>query len=134
MADSDNSQARSGGVFNSLRRMVRTIAATLHNRVELLVVELQEEGIRFIGALLLVGFTLLLSGLALIMGMFTILLAAGEEHRLLAACIMTVMLLTGAVGSGLWLSVRLRNWSAFPGTRQELRKDREWLQSNTTET
>jgi len=132
--DADNQPGRLGGIFNSVKRLIRTAAATLHNRVELFAIELQEEGIRFVGALLLVGLTLLLSGLTLIMGMFTVLLAVSEEHRLLAGIIMTLLLLASALGCGLWLNARLRHWSAFPATRAELRKDREWLQSNTTET
>lgn len=129
----DNSETRPVGVLHSLRRLVRTLAATVHNRCELLFVELQEEGIRFVGCLLLAGSILLFSGLALIIGMFTVLLAVGEEHRLMAAMIMTSVLLAAAVGSALWLVSKLKNWSAFAGTRAELRKDREWLQSNNSE-
>lgn len=132
--DADNQSGHTGSVLDSVKRLVRTLAATVHNRVELLVVEIQEEGARFIGALLLAGVVMLFSGLALIMGMFTVLLAVGEEQRVLAAALMTGALLAGAVGAALWLAVRLKNWSAFPGTREELRKDRECLQSNTTET
>jgi len=132
--DTDSQPGQPSGILNSLRRMVHTVAATAQNRFELFVVELQEEGIRFVGALLLAGFTVLLSGLALIMGMFTVLLAVSEENRLLAGIIMTSLLVVGALGSALWLATRLKDWSAFSATRTELRKDREWLQSNTTET
>jgi len=130
---SDNPEGRSG-VFDSVKRLARTIAATVHNRVELLVVELQEEGVRLVGILLLVGALILFSGLSLIMAMFTVLFAVSEEHRLAAAIIMTLSMLAGAVGSALWLASRLKNWSAFSGTRAELRKDREWLRSNHSET
>ena len=132
--ESDSAEGREVGVFGSVKRMARTIAGTVHNRVELLVLEMQEEGIRLVGTLLLVGAVVLFSGLGLIMGMFTILLAVGEENRFTAAIIMTAALLVGAGGSALWLKTRLKNWSAFSGTRAELRKDREWLQSNNTET
>lgn len=132
--ESDNSQNRPGSVLDSLKRVIGAFASTIHNRIELLIVELQEEGIRFVGALLLVGFTMLLSGLALIMGMFTVLFAVSEENRLAAAIIMTAALFLGAVSCAITLATRLKTWSAFSGTRAELRKDREWLQSNTTET
>jgi uncharacterized membrane protein YqjE len=131
--ESDHSEGQRGGVLSSVKRLVGTIAATVHNRIELLVVELQEEGVRLVGTLLLAGAVVLFSGLALIVGMFTILLAVSEEHRLTAAIVMTLVLLAAAAGSALWLSTRLKNWSAFSGTRAELRKDREWLQSNPSE-
>jgi len=130
----DNPEGQPAGVFGSVKRLGRTIASTVHNRVELLVLELQEEGIRLVGTLLLAGSVLLFSGLGIIIGMFTILFAVSEEHRMTAAIIMTLALLAGAVGSALWLAARLKNWSAFSGTRNELRRDREWLQSNNSET
>jgi uncharacterized membrane protein YqjE len=126
----DTPEGRQGGLFSSVKRLVGTLASTLHNRAELFAVELQEEGMRLVGTLLLAGAIVLFSGLAMIVGIFAMLLAVGEEHRFAAAIIMTLILLTGAAGSAWWLALRLKNWSAFPGTRAELRKDREWLQSN----
>jgi len=130
--DADN-QSPTPSLMDSIKRLARTASATVQNRVELFTLELQEEGIRAVGALLLTGFILLFSGLALIMGMFTVLLAVSEEHRLLAATLMTLALLIAAAGSGWWLWTKLNNWSAFSGTRAELRKDREWLQSKHPE-
>lgn len=132
MSDDDNKSGGAGGILDSVKRLGGTIAATVHSRAELFVIELQEEGVRFVGALLLAGFIMLLSGLALIMGMFAVLLSVGEEHRLLAAVIMTATLLAGAAGAAVWLMSKLKRWSAFSATRAELRKDREWLQSSTT--
>ena len=127
--DADN-QSPASGLIDSIRRLARTAAATVQNRMELFTLELQEEGIRAVGALLLAGFILFFSGLALIMGMFTILLAVAPEHRVLAGSIMTLILIATAAVTAFWLRSRLTNWSAFPSTRAELHKDKEWLQSN----
>lgn len=130
MPEDNPSEAQQPGLIDTIKRLARTLAATVHNRVELLVLEFQEEGIRLVGALLLAGFTVLFTGLGLIMGMFTILLAVAPEQRATAALIMTLALLALAIAAGVWLWSRLKNWSAFSGTRAELRKDKEWLQSN----
>jgi len=115
-------------------RLTRTFTATVYNRVELLGLELQEEGIRFLGTLLLAGVLLSCSALALVMVILTIIISVGEENRLAAAIITTVVLLAGAASSGACLVWRLKNWSPFSATRDELRKDHEWMQSNDSET
>jgi uncharacterized membrane protein YqjE len=126
--DADNPPGR--GVLDSLRSLARTTVATVHNRVELFVLEFQEEGTRFVGVLLLAGTVLMFCGLAMIMGMFTVLVSIDEQRRPLVALIMTLFLLGGAGMAATWLWVKLKSWSAFSGTRSELHKDREWLQSN----
>jgi len=123
-------KAPPAGLLDSVKRMARTAAAIVHNRVELLAVEIQEEGARFVGLLLLVGAVIVCSGLGLIMVTVTILCAVSDEHRVMAALIIAVTCLLGAVASAIGLHYRLKNWSAFSGTRDELRKDREWLQPN----
>lgn len=130
MSEDAPSEAQQPGLIDTVKRLARTLAATVHNRVELLTLEFQEEGIRLVGALLLAGFTVLFSGLGLIMSMFTILLVVAPEQRGTAALIMTLVLLALAVAAAFWLWTRLKNWSAFAGTRAELRKDKEWLQSH----
>ena len=127
--DADN-QSPAPGLIDSIKRVARTAGATVQNRMELFTLELQEEGIRAVGALLLSGVILLFSGLALIMGMFTILLAVAPEHRVLAGSIMTLILIATAAVAAFWLRKRLKTWSAFTSTRAELHKDKEWLQSN----
>jgi uncharacterized membrane protein YqjE len=122
------------GVTASAKRFVRTLVATVHNRIELLVVELQEEGIRFVSVLLLAGAIGIFSLLTLVMLTFTVLFAVGEEHRLAAALIITGVYLLGAAGAAWALVVRLKNWSAFSATRAELRKDRTWLQGDHSDT
>jgi uncharacterized membrane protein YqjE len=130
MSDDTDNQVPAHSMLESIKRLARTAAATFQNRIELFVVELQEEGTRLIGVLLLVGIVLLFCGLALIMGMFSVLLFIDEQHRPWAALIMAMVMLAGAGIAGARLWSKLKNWSAFSDTRAELQKDREWLQSN----
>ena len=50
----DPQSEHSSGLFASLKRMGRSVLAMAENRIELFLVELQDERVRFIGALLLV--------------------------------------------------------------------------------
>ena len=128
MSDDTDNPAPTRGVLDSIKSLARTAVATFHNRVELFVLEFQEESTRFLGVLLLAGTVLLFCGLALIMGMFAVLLLVNEQHRPMAALIMTFVMLGGAGIAAARLWAKLKNWSAFSSTRAELQKDREWLQ------
>lgn len=117
------------GVIVSIKRLLRNSVAIVHNRIELFAVELQEERARFLGVLLLAAIITVLALLTLVMLTFTILLAVGEGNRFLAAVIITIVYFVATVTGGLALRARLKNWSMFAATRDELRKDRAWLES-----
>ena len=116
------------------KRLLRLIAAVVNNRIELLAVELQEEGSRLVGALVLAAVVVVFCLLTLVMLTFTIVLAAGEEHRLAAAVGTTLVYLAAALTASWRLRVKLKNWSPFSATLNELRKDRAWLEGKETET
>lgn len=112
----------------SLRQTASTLLAIGENRVELFLVELQEERQQVLSALLLAAgaFVFLLLALALV----TITVAAlfWDTHR-------TIALLTMGgiyVAAGGWLSwrlhLRIQQWESFSATLTELKKDRQWLQ------
>jgi uncharacterized membrane protein YqjE len=61
MAEGDHS----GGLFSSVRRVADTCVSSVHNRVELLAVELQEEKIRLVRLLLWTGAALFAAFLAI---------------------------------------------------------------------
>jgi uncharacterized membrane protein YqjE len=119
------------GLMASLKRLLRTIAATVRNRVELIAVELQEERLRLVDVLLLAAVVVVSGLLTLIMLTFTVLLLVGEEHRLAAAAIITGVYLLVTLGVFWRLRTKLKNWQAFSATRAELRKDCAWLDSDS---
>lgn len=124
----------SPGPLATAKRLLRLIVAVVNNRIELLAVELREEGSRLVGALVLAAAVVVFCLLTLVMLTFTIVLAAGEEHRLAAAIGTTVVYLAAALASSWRLRVKLKNWSPFSATLNELRKDRAWLEGKETET
>lgn len=120
----------SGGLVDSLRRMFATLLAIVHTRVELLTTELEEEIQRAVGILLWALAAMFFAGLTVIMLAMTILIVAWDEHRVLAASLITVafLVLTAAAG----LVARQRFQSRQPllsATLEEFRKDRDALEA-----
>jgi uncharacterized membrane protein YqjE len=119
---------QSESLVGSLRRAASTVLAIGENRVELFLVELQEERQQVLSTLLLaaaaVGFLLL--ALTLLTG--TVLLFFWDTHRL-AALVGLGGFYTVVGGWFSWrLRVRLQQWESFSATLAELKKDHEWLQ------
>jgi uncharacterized membrane protein YqjE len=119
------------GLLATLRRLGATVLAILHNRLELLAVELQEERVRLVHALLLAAAVAAL-------GCFTLAAAATALfivvwHRWGAPGLLGLSAL-GLLGTLLlyWrLRVRLQNWRLLSGTLAELKKDRESLENKS---
>ena len=116
------------GIFDSLRALLDTILAILHNRAELVTTELEEEVTRLIGVLLwaLVAVFSVIIG-ATFLG-YMALLAVPEQYRSLTAAGLGLLFLVVA-GIG-YLSIRkiLRaKPRPFDATLREFEKDRDQL-------
>ena len=115
------------GIQAAAERLLRTVVAVVHNRVELLVVEAQEAQLRLFSLLLVIAATIMCGLMTQVMLALAIVLAVGQEHRVAAAAVITGFYLL-ATSIFYWrLRIKLKNWSAFSATQAELRKDREWL-------
>ena len=127
MADQAPGEPRPGFVA-SVRRLLRTLVAIVHNRVELVAAEFQEELARLTALLIyaLAGLLALAIGLALVA--VTLLLAIAPQYRVLASAILALLFLAAAGGA--WLGVRrivrAKPW-AFDATPTELEKDHTQL-------
>jgi uncharacterized membrane protein YqjE len=115
------------GLLASFKRLLLTIVGIVRNRIELFAVELQEERLRLLNAVLLAAVVVVFGLLTLVMLTFTLLYLAGEEHRLAAAAAMTVVYLLVTLGAFWRLRTKLKNWQMFSATRTELQKDCAWL-------
>ena len=97
-------------------------------RLELLLVELQEERWRLFDALLLAGAVLILAGMTLMVGTITLVVVCLKAERL-DVLIALVLLYLAATIICLWrLRVRLKNWAPFSATLGELKKDKACLE------
>ena len=115
------------GVFASLGRLLKAVFAIAHNRLELLLVEAQEERWRFFDALLLAGVVLILALMTLMAATITIVVVCVEAGRLDLVVALVLLYLAATILSFWRLRVRLKNWAPFSGTLAELKKDKACL-------
>lgn len=119
------------GIVDSLKSLVGTAVELVHTRVELVTTELQEEMHRIASVLLWGVIAVFFGGLFVLMVACTIIIAAGEEHRLTAALVMTGVFLAILVTALVILKSRLSAGSRLMGaTRDELRADLDALRTS----
>src|SRR5690349_5269316 len=128
MADASVNRPR-GGLLHSVKSLLATLVGIVHNRLELIATELQEE-IERVALLLLWGaVALFFAFLGIAFAGLLIVIAVGEEHRLLAAgLIAALFLLTAVVAAVLAARQIAAKPRPFHASLNELAKDRELLQ------
>lgn len=118
------------GVLAALRRLTGNAVALLHTRLELLIVEIEEERTRFVRIVVLS----VIAGFFLSIGVVTltifIILLAWETHGLLAAGLLAALYF----GIGIALALTVRKLSKarsklFSSSLAELKRDRDELAS-----
>ncbi len=118
---------RRAGILASLRRLLQTVLAIAQNRLELLLVEMQEERWRFFDALLLAGAVLILAAMTLMVVTITLVVVCVEANRLDLLVAMMVLFLVATIVSIWRIRTRLKNWAPFSGTLAELKRDKACL-------
>lgn len=115
-------------MFESLRQLLSQLLALLQVRVELLTTELSGEVRRAAVILVWAAVALLFGALGMLMVTVTILLAFWEQHRLLAAGLVTLLFFAVAA-LALWQVVRrVRGRKPLlAASLEELRRDRAVL-------
>lgn len=127
MEESTASLSQLGAASKQLARRLLTIG---ENRLELLMVEVQEERERLLRAIVL---ALGAAALGLLAGIaFTGLIVVLFWSRSPAFVFLALMAVYAAASVLLYqkLSLLLRDWKNFPATVDQLRKDRECLDKN----
>jgi uncharacterized membrane protein YqjE len=121
----------SGGIFASLGRLLKTAFALAQNRLELLLVEWQEERWRLLQVLFLAGVVLTLAWMTLLVVTVTVVVLCLRANRFDLLAALTLLCLAATLIS-LWrLRARLKNWASFSATLAELRKDKAcWDKEN----
>src|ERR1017187_961171 len=115
------------GVFESLGRLLKTVIVIAHNRLELLLVEVQEERWRFFNALLLAGVVLILALMTLMAATITIVVVCVKADRLDLVVALVLLYLAATIFSFWRLRNRLKKWAPFSATLAELKKDKACL-------
>lgn len=121
------------GLFASTKGLLGTAVTLLHNRLELLGVELAEERLRLVSLLAYGGaaFLCIAAGLIFLAIFLTVLL--WESSRLLALGVFSALFLGAGVASlMLAMSLARSGSKLFSASLAELRRDRDALANNDT--
>lgn len=117
------------GLLGSLRRLLDTGLGLAQNRLELFVVELQEEKLRFAELLMLICALMAVGLLALTMLTLTVVLVFWDNGRLPALIALSAVYIGGAIWLGCLVRARLHaSPKPFGASLGELEKDRKWTQ------
>jgi len=116
------------GLFRTLRRLGSIVLAILQNRLELLVVELQEERLRLFDALLLTAFVVALGFLTVAIATTAVLIVVWNQYGVIGLLAVSGFALVSTLFAYWRLRVRLKNWPLLSATLAELRKDRACLE------
>jgi uncharacterized membrane protein YqjE len=120
----------SGGLFSSVRRVADTCVSSIHNRVELLALELQEEKIRLVRLLLWTGAALFAAFLAITVITIAVVFLVPDDKRTIALIGFGVIYALVAVVLAVKLRGEVRNAPPpLADTLSELKKDLQSLRS-----
>ena len=105
--------------------------AIFHNRAELLMLEIQEERERArLMVFLAAGVGIF--GMMAALTITALIACAAAAHLLTALIILAAVYLCGAVFFFIKFAQASKNWEMFRDTRDQLQKDREWLENKVT--
>jgi len=120
------------GVMDAAKRMLATIIALVHTRLELFTTEIEEEIQRAASILLWALVALFFGSLAVLMIAVTVLIVFWDNNRVLVACLITgtFIVLTGVFA--MLARARLKSKARFmEASIEELKRDREALERGT---
>ena len=126
----DETEQPSFSLSGSLRSIGNTLLGTLQNRIDLLVLELQEEKHWLVATILWAGAAMFFCGLAIIFVAVTVVWLVPETARpwVLGVFSAIFILLAASGVAGLRRLLREKP-SAFSESVSELKKDIEWIRS-----
>jgi len=124
----DDPLSSSPGVITAARELLDGVLGSVHDRLELLAVEVQEEKFRLIQSFLWLGAVFFTGMLALLFLSLTFIYCCQGTARMVALLVVTAVYLLGAIV--LILGARrhfAREPRAFDATLREIARDRECI-------
>lgn len=118
----DEPQQDPGGLLATGRRILRLIGSLAHSRLDLILVELKEERIRVVDALLFAVLGVVCAVMALVLFTFT-LVVIFWDHGVLVLVVLTLVYGGAASAAFLTLRDRLRRWETLSATLEQFKKD-----------
>jgi len=124
-------QEKKPGIIASVRRLLKTVAAIAENRIELFLLEWQEERWRLFEALILAGIVLLLALMTLMVATVAVVVICISTGHLGLVVALGLVYLIATVACAWRLRSRMKNWAPFTGTLGEIKKDRACLEEKS---
>ena len=126
----ETTSATGSELGGAAKRITQRTFVIVENRLQLLLIEMQEERERILCAIwlaLAAGACGLLAGVA-----FTVIIAVAlwDRSPILALLVLALLYLAAAVFMYRLLVHLQRNWQSLPSTLEQLKKDRECLEKN----
>ena len=122
-----DTQQTEGGLLGSVKQMLQTASQLLESRVELFLLELKEERVRLVAALLLALAVGICALMTVVLVTFTIVIVFWDTYRIPVLVVLTIAYAAGAAGAFISLRRRLRRWQAFSASLEQIKKDRACL-------
>jgi uncharacterized membrane protein YqjE len=119
----DEAPSGEGGMFSTVTRLLQRLRDTAELRLELFLLELKEERVRLVDALLLTGIAIVFALMTLVMLTLTVVVIFWDSHRLLVLTVITVLYAVAAAVAIMKLRSRLQRWESFSATMEEFKKD-----------
>jgi len=129
VAETPPETAESISTASTLRRVSQTVLSIVHNRLELLTLELKEEKQWAVATLFLAVLTSSLAVLSLVAVLVTVAFLVPAEARPWVMIGISVVMLGGLLACVFFLKVRMNRPPALAETLAELKKDIECLQN-----
>jgi len=124
----DEAPPEPGGLLVTGTRILHSLISLGRSRLELFLVEVQEERLRLFGALVLLGACLMFAFMALALGTLTVAVIFWEQHRIVVLVSLTTAYAVGAGWSFWALRRRLLGWQSFSATLEQFKKDQACLE------
>jgi uncharacterized membrane protein YqjE len=119
--------------MDSAKRMLATVIALVHTRLELFTTEIEEEIHRAASILIWALVALFFGSLTVLMLAFTVIIIFWDTYRVQAAVLVTATFLLATVGFALLARARLKAKTGFMAASiEELKRDRESLDRRTS--
>ncbi|PVZ84943.1 hypothetical protein C9426_21645 [Serratia sp. S1B] len=116
------------GVLDIAQRILTILVRMVETRVNLAVIELEEEKANLAQLLIMAGLTLLFSAFGLMSLLLLIFWAVDPAYRLIALGTTTAALLFLAIVVGIWTLNKARRSTLLGATRKQLELDRSALE------
>jgi uncharacterized membrane protein YqjE len=117
------------GLLQSLRGLIANLVALAHTRLELITTEIEEEIQGAVSLLVWTLVALMFAGLGVVMIAILILAVFWDDHRIMAASLLTGAFLLAAAVAAMVAVARVKGRSPFlSASIEELKRDRESLE------